>query len=215
MILDVLPLALAIAASPFAVVPAVLMLFTPRPRPTSAAFLAGWTLGLAAVSGGFALVADLLDDRAGTPAWAAWARIVLGLVLVVVGARQFLGRHGAAEAPAWTRSIATAQPGSAARLGLLLAVANPKILLMAAAAGLAVGADEPSTAQLVGAVAVFTAVAASTVAVPVLLYAVLGEPILRPLGAVRRWLEAHSAIIMAIVLAVIGLQLLSTGLAAR
>ena len=37
---DVVPLALAIAASPFTIIPAILLLFTERPRTTSLAFLA-------------------------------------------------------------------------------------------------------------------------------------------------------------------------------
>ena len=48
---EVLPLALGIAASPFPVVPAILLLFTPRARASSSAFLAGWLVGVGAASG--------------------------------------------------------------------------------------------------------------------------------------------------------------------
>ena len=50
--------AVAIAASPFAVVPAVLLLFAARPRPCSAGFAAGWAAGVGAVT----LLAVLLAD---------------------------------------------------------------------------------------------------------------------------------------------------------
>ena len=42
-----IPLALAIAASPFA----IMLLLTPRPRATAGAFLGAWFLGVAAVAG--------------------------------------------------------------------------------------------------------------------------------------------------------------------
>ena len=45
---DVVPLAIAIAASPFTIIPAILLLFTARARATSLAFLAAWVLALAA-----------------------------------------------------------------------------------------------------------------------------------------------------------------------
>jgi len=45
-----IPLALVIALSPITVIPAVLVLHAPRPRPASLAFLSGWLLGLALVS---------------------------------------------------------------------------------------------------------------------------------------------------------------------
>ena len=42
---EVTPHALAIALSPFGVIVAILLLFTPRPRQSAGAFLSGWTVG--------------------------------------------------------------------------------------------------------------------------------------------------------------------------
>ena len=53
------PLGLVIALSPITVIPAVLVLQAPRPRPTGLAFLGGWVLGLANNFG--------LDGRQGGP----------------------------------------------------------------------------------------------------------------------------------------------------
>ena len=47
---ELIPLALVIALSPFSIIPGILVLHTPRPRPTSLAFLAGWTFGIAAIT---------------------------------------------------------------------------------------------------------------------------------------------------------------------
>ena len=45
---ELIPLALVVALSPLSIIPAVMVLHTPRPRPTGLAFLAGWLIGLAA-----------------------------------------------------------------------------------------------------------------------------------------------------------------------
>jgi threonine/homoserine/homoserine lactone efflux protein len=209
---DVLPIALGIAASPFPIIPAILLLFTPRARATSSSFLLGWVVGILVATGAFALLAEVLDTRDQPATWASWARIVLGAVLVVLGVRQWLGRRAKESTPQWMQSLADATPGAALRLGLVLSAANPKILLLAAAGGLAIGSSELAVGGVVLAVALFTVVASSTVAIPVLLYLVLGERILGPLGVVRDWLQANNAAVMAVVIVVIGGLLLVKGL---
>jgi threonine/homoserine/homoserine lactone efflux protein len=209
---DVLPIALGIAASPFPIIPAILLLFTPRARATSSSFLLGWVVGILVATGAFALLAEVLDTRDQPATWASWARIVLGAVLVVLGVRQWLGRRAKESTPQWMQSLADATPGAALRLGLVLSAANPKILLLAAAGGLAIGSSDLAAGGVVLAVALFTVVASSTVAIPVLLYLVLGERILGPLGAVRDWLQANNAAVMAVVIVVIGVLLLVKGL---
>ncbi|MEU8778066.1 GAP family protein [Streptomyces sp. NPDC048606] len=207
---EVLPLALVIAVSPFTLIPAVFMQFTPRARPTGGAFLAGWIIGVAVPAVLCAALTSVLGFASHDRPWTAWARIGLGLCLVALGIRQWLVRHGKA-APGWMRLLSEAGPGKAFRLGILLALANPKIFLLSAAAGLAVGSAGPSLAGAAAALAVFTAVAASTVALPVLLHAVGGPRALGPLARVKEWLETHAAAVMAGVIVAIGVLLLVEG----
>lgn len=208
---DVVPLAIAIAASPFTIIPAILLLFTARARATSLAFLATWLLALAAGATAFVLLATVIEVFEETPVWLSWTRIVLGGVLVVLGIRQWLARRTPKPTPAWMLRIESATPGKAARLALLLAYANPKVLLLTAAAGLSIGAAELDAADTAGAIVVFTVVAALSVAVPVLLYAALGERMLGPLTRIRDWLERNNAVVMSIVILVIGVMVLIEG----
>lgn len=208
---DVVPLAIAIAASPFTIIPAILLLFTPRARATSLTFLAAWIVALAVGVTVFVLLASVIEGYEETPTWVAWARLVLGAVLIVLGVRQWLSRHTPKPTPAWMQRIGTATPRRAVRLAILLAYANPKALLLLVAAGLSIGAAELTAGAMAVTIAVFTAVAALTVAVPVLLYAVLGERMLGPLTRVRDWLERNNSIVMAIVITAIGMMLLLEG----
>ncbi|MGW7364090.1 GAP family protein [Streptomyces sp. NPDC054841] len=207
---EVVFFATVIALSPFTLIPALFMQFTPRPRAASSAFLAGWVIGIVVPAGSCAVLASVVGRPAEGHAWLAWARVVLGLLLILFGLRQWLTRHGRA-APGWMRLLADASPSRAFRLGLLLSVANPKILLLSAAAGLAVGSAEPPTTSAVVAFAVFTVCAASTVALPVVLHVLLGERVLDPLIRVRRWLENHAAGVMAVVIVAIGVLVLCEG----
>jgi threonine/homoserine/homoserine lactone efflux protein len=210
---EVLALALAIAASPFPVVPAILLLFTARPRPTSLSFLGGWMLGIAAPTTVFVLLADVIDATGAAPTWLSWVRLALGAVLIGYGFRQWARRHADSEPPGWTRSIESSTPLSALRLALVLSVPNPKVVLLAAAAGLDIGAAELTASATVGTVVAFTMVAAVSVAVPVLGYALLGERLLGPLARVKDWLLRSMAAVMALVIMAIGLILVKNGLA--
>ena len=208
-----LPIALAIAASPFPVIPAILLLLTTRPRANGGSFLAGWVIGIAASTAVFVALASLIGPRGPSPAWTSWVRIALGLALLVLAARQWSRRRTNIETPAWLRAIDESTPRTALRLGVLLSAANPKILVLTAAAGLAIASADLSAARAVGTLVVFTVVAAVTVALPLLLYVTLGERMLNPLRAANTWLVSHNAAVMAVVIALIGAYLLVDGVA--
>ncbi|MEU2429157.1 GAP family protein [Streptomyces sp. NPDC007861] len=207
---EVVVFATVIAVSPFTLIPALFMQFTPRPLASSSTFLAGWVIGIVVPAGLCAALASVVQRPAEGHAWLDWARVALGSLLILFGLRQWLTRHGRA-VPAWMRLLSDAGPSKAFRLGLLLSLANPKILLLSAAAGLAVGSAEPTATTAVLAMAVFTLCAASTVALPVVLHVLLGERVLAPLTKVRAWLENHAAGVMAVVIAAIGVLVLCEG----
>ena len=75
---ELIPLALVVALSPLSIIPAVLVLHTPRPRPAGLAFLTGWLVGLAALTTIFVGVSSMLGGLNAAPTWASWLRIVVG-----------------------------------------------------------------------------------------------------------------------------------------
>ena len=54
--------------------------------------------------------------------------------------------------------------------------------------------------------------AASTVSIPLVLHAVMGERMLGPLSKAKDWLESHNAAVLAVVITVIGVYLTVKGL---
>jgi len=214
---DLLPLAVGVAVSPVPVIAVILMLLAPRAGAASAAFGLGWTVGVVGVvvvaivlAGG----ADLGSD--GEPSTAASVtQLVLGLLLLLVAARQWRARpHGdePATLPSWMSAIDQLTPVKAAGLGLLLSAVNPKNLLLCVSAGVTVAAAALETGQQVASVAVFTVVAISTVVVPAVAYAVAGARLRDPLDELKVWLQANNATVMAVLLLVLGVSVLGKGL---
>lgn len=83
---------------------------------------------------------------------------------------------------------------------------------MSAAAGVAIGT---SSLQPFGAwvsVAGFTALAVSTVAIPVLAFQIAGDRLDAPLGRLKNWMEQNHAALIAVILFVIGVALLYKGI---
>jgi threonine/homoserine/homoserine lactone efflux protein len=204
-------LAVAIAASPFPVIPAILLLFTARPRATSLAFLGGWLGGIAAATGVLVLLSDVVGSGGESPTWLSWVRILAGAVLLAYGVKEWVARHASDDLPGWMQSVQDATPARAVRLALLLSVANPKIVLLAAAAGLDIGTADLTPAGTVATTVAFTLLASVSVAAPVLAFALVGARVLPPLEKARDWLVRNNAAVMAVVVSVIGLVLLKNG----
>ena len=211
-LVELIPLALVVALSPLSIIPAVLVLHTPRPKPTGLAFLVGWVVGLFALTAVFVVVADLLGGLDKAPAWAAWLRISVGAALIVFGIFRWLTRHRSAHTPGWMRSLSNVTPGRAVVTAAALAAVNPKGLFICAAAGLAIGTAGLGATGAWLAGIYFVAVAASSVAVPVLAYAAAADRLEAPLARLKDWLERHNAALVAAILILIGVMVLYKGI---
>jgi Sap, sulfolipid-1-addressing protein len=210
-----IPLALVIAISPLSIIPAVLVLQAPRPRPSSLAFLAGWLFGLAALTALFVAGSGVLGGmHKSPPTWASWLRLALGSALIVFGIYRWLTRHRHTESPAWMRSFATISPTRAGITGLALVVVRFEVLVMCLVAGLAIGTSQLSVAGELICAVFFVAVSASTVAIPVLAYAAAGHRLDDTLARLKDWMEKNNAALLAAILVLIGLMVLYNGIQA-
>ena len=98
--MQTIPLALVVALSPLSIIPAVLVLHTPRPRQAGVAFLVGWLIGLTALTAIFVEVSSLAGGLgAKPPGWASWLRIVVGAALIVFGIYKWLTRKKSEHSP--------------------------------------------------------------------------------------------------------------------
>jgi hypothetical protein len=95
---------------------------------------------------------------------------------------------------------------------LVLSGVNPKNLLMCVCAGTTIGAGHLLVGGDVAAVAIFTVLAASTVATPVVIYLSAKEKMPEPLTELRSWLTQNDARVVAVLMLVIGVMLIGKGI---
>lgn len=212
-----LPLAVGIAISPIPIIAAILMLLSPKARTTSVGFLLGWLLGIVVAATLFTLLSSVLPDGAAGASRPVLGvvQVLLGLALLFLAVRQWRGRPRPGQEPhmpKWMQTIDEMSFGSALGLGFLLAAVNPKNLLLAASAGMTIGAESLDGAATAVVIAVFTVVAGSTVLIPVVGYLAASARLAKPLESLRTWLTAENAVIMSVLLLVIGTVVLGKGI---
>ena len=217
---DLLPLAVGVAISPVPIIAVILMLLAPRAGRASAGFGVGWLLGIVVVTTVVVLVTGGAGGgtSSGEPsAVVSWIKLLLGVALVGVGAKQWRERPkpgDEAPLPKWMTAIDKITPVRATALGFALSALNPKNLLMCIAAGVTIGGAGLAEGGAITAVAVFTVIAASTVLVPVLAYALARKRMQHPLDELKTWLQASNTAVMSVLLLVIGVALFGKGLGA-
>lgn len=207
--------AVGVAISPLPVAAVILMLFSARARINSLVFTLGWVVGIGAVTTVMQVVPGLSTDAGEPSATAGWVKLVLGLLLLVAGVRNWRGRPGPDEdpvVPGWMTTIDELQPGAAVGLGLLLSAVNPKNLLLAAAAGASIAAVDLAVGATATVVVVFTVLAASTVLVPTIAYLVAGDRLAPTLESAKDWLMTNNTAVMAVLFLVFGLNLVGDGI---
>jgi threonine/homoserine/homoserine lactone efflux protein len=210
---QILPTAVGVALSPLPIVAVVLMLVTPRGRVNGPAFILGWWVGLAVVG---ALVISLSGGAGatsgGAPAtWVNWVKLLLGVGLLLIAARQWKARpHDGEEPPTpkWMGALDGFTPAKAAGAGVVLSAANPKNLLLAVAGAVAIAGAGISTSEETVAWIVFIAIASIGVGAPVVIFFAMGSRSRELLDRLKTWMAHNNAVIMAVLLLVIGVKLI-------
>jgi threonine/homoserine/homoserine lactone efflux protein len=216
---DLLPLAVGVAISPIPIIAAILMLLSRRAAQTSTGFLLGWLVGIVAVTViVLLLVGQAGDTSGGDPSTlSSIIKIILGALLVLMAGKQWQSRPKDGQSgtmPKWMSAIDSFTFAKAAGLGVVLSAVNPKNLIMCVGAGTTIGAAHLDGGQATIAVAVFTVIAASTVAVPVVGYLLARQKMTEPLNSLRDWLTQNNAAVMGVLLLVIGVSLIGKGIGA-
>lgn len=215
----VLVFAVGVGLSPIPIIAAVLMLFSERAAVNAPLFLAGWLAGLTSLFCAFYLLADALDLAAdtGVQDGVSWLRLVVGVLLVVVGARKLQhlpGPEAEPSLPGWMTRLDQVRPSRALGLAVLLSF-NPKNLVLGAGAAASLAQLSPSTGQVVVATAVFVGVGSAVTILAVAYDLVGGDRAQVRLDAMKSWLKVHHTAVMATLFLVFGAVLISQGLSLR
>jgi threonine/homoserine/homoserine lactone efflux protein len=214
---DFLPSALGVAISPLPIIAVVLMLVTPHGRVNGPLFVVGWGIGLAIVGVLVLSVAGSAGatDSSGPATWVDWLFLVLGLGLVGLGAKQWRGRPRGDDEPVtpkWMGALDHFTPVKSAGAGVVLSALNPKNLLLALAAGIAIADEGISAGEEIASYVVFVLIASIGVATPLVIFFATGDRSAELLGRLKTWLGHNNAVIMAVLLLVIGVKLIGNAI---
>lgn len=212
-----LPSAVGIAISPIPIVLVILMLVSARARANGPAFLVGWMLGVAVVSGVAFVLAEAAD--AATDADVSdgidIVQLFVAALFFALAAKQWRGRPRPGEEPAQPKLFATVDGMGAAKafaLAFVACVANPKNLPLAATAGAGIAQTGATGGAAVGALVLFVLVASVSVVAPVVVYFALGDRAPAILAEWKSWLIANNATVMMVLFGVLGAKALGTAL---
>lgn len=214
-----LPLAVGIAVSPVPIIAVVLMLTSRKAKVNGPAFILGWLLGLGIVGAiVLALAGPAGASESGSPAaWVSWLKVVLGVLLLLVAARQFRSRpHGdeQAQMPKWMATIDKTSPPAALGLAAVLSGANPKNLLLAVGGAAAIAQTGIPGGQQAIAYLIFALIGTLGVGIPVGIYFAMGARSENLLGALKNWMSQHNAVIMSVLCLIIAAKLIGDAIGA-
>lgn len=215
---QMLTMAVGVALSPIPIIASVLLVSSPRGRMNGPAFVLGcWAS--AALIGGVLIATGVgsgSDDGGGPSTAASMLKLVLGIVLVGMAARQWRGRPVGDEDPTlpkWMGALDGFSPAKSLVAGVVVTGLNPKNLLLVIAGAAAVAGAGATAGEEAAAWAIFTLIAIVGVSIPVVISFAMGDRAEPLLGRLRTWMGHNSGVIMAVILLLIGVKLLGDGVA--
>jgi hypothetical protein len=212
---DTLPFAMGVALSPLPIIAVILILLSRRAKRNGPAFLLGWVLGLATAEGIVLVIVGPVGllPGGGPSTLVALLKLVLGVLLIALGIRQWRRRPKAGEMPSvpgWMTSIDSFTATKTLGLAVLLSSGGNVALILAAAVGIA--RAKLNVGEQLGALATFILIGSLTVATIVLYHVVQGEKAVKHLSGWKDWLVTNNATVMVVTLLLVGVLLIDKGI---
>ena len=215
-----LPQAVGIAASPFPIIAVILILMAPNSKRKSLLFLLGWVLGITVTVTVCSFVISLTVDggsAAHSQPILGIVKLALGVLLLLLALRQWQKRPRPGvepELPKWMARIDDMNPATVFGLSFVLAIGNPKNLIMAAAAGAVIGASRVELGDSVWVILLFVLIATASVTLPVIASVAAPRASAGVLLSVRSWLLSNNATIMMVLCIVLAANSIGAGISA-
>ena len=212
---SLLPLGVAAAVSTVPILVTILILLSENRNRSALAYLIGWVVGtLFLVTVGTVAASSLPEPRPRQPDTIVGAlEILLGVGMVSLGILAFRRRQERAsgQEPKWAQAVGAFGAGRSLGLGLALNL-RPKSVLLCAAAGLALDSANDGVEVTAVLVLVYTVVATSTVAVPIIATLISPTRMEPRLVEARKRLDDNGRLVSGAMMVMIGLLLVAAGI---
>ncbi|MGG7306305.1 GAP family protein [Curtobacterium sp. AB451] len=209
------PAAIGIALSPLPIASVVFLLGHRRGYGSALACALGWMAAVAVALVVAVAVGEQLPTGTGDgPPVQALVALAAAVVLFAIAAWQWARRRlpdGSPASTRWADAMEALGPGRAFGLGALLFL-SPKSVVLALAAGLTFGDEDPRAVETLVVGALFVLASGAVVLLPIVLAVALGRRAERPLEAMRSWIAEWGARSLVVVLVVLGVVQLVIGL---
>ncbi len=210
---EALVYAVGVAVSPVPIASIIVILTSPRARGNGAAFVAGWALGVASVVTALVVAVDVTGINESEPSWIAIPELVLGSAFVAAALVIWIRRRRRREhAVPWLDAVDHLTEARSAVLGVVFAVANPKVVALALGSALSLAEAGADAGTELRTIILFCAIGVVGVTVPLALYLVFPGRSASLLARLRAWLGRHEATILAALGLVLGAVFLQDGL---
>jgi Sap, sulfolipid-1-addressing protein len=204
--------ALGVAVSPIPIAAILLILSSRGASANAMSFAAGWIAGLTTSALVFTVLVNGLDVTDSAPVWISVADLILGVAFLAVAARVWFWWRPLRSSPAWLDVVDRFTPVRSAIFGGVLSGANPKVLALSLGAAISVARARTDTWVTVAAVALFVAIGATGVLVPIAAYIACPTQGGARLASLRRWLARHERVVLAVLSLAIGGFFLQDGI---
>ncbi|MET0782687.1 MAG: GAP family protein [Leifsonia flava] len=208
-----LPISLAMALSSVPFLTTVVLLLSPKRDSTALPYLLVYVVGMFAVAAVLSFGLASLPRRARTGSSLGEVEIVIGLLLIALAIAELIrtrGRKPTTTNPMLDR-VEKFGVWPAIGFALLLNV-RPKALLLATAAGIAIGTARLSPSEWFACLLLYTVLSSATVSVPVIMTLVRREKMADRLVRMRDYILAKSGVITFVVLLMVGVTIFGAGL---
>jgi threonine/homoserine/homoserine lactone efflux protein len=212
---EILGSVVGVAISPVPIIAVILMLFSAKARSNGVSFVLGWLIGLL-LAGGVVLAIGLEASEGGASDTSGVIKILIGVLFLFLGWKQWTGRPQGDEEPqmpAWMASIDDFTAAKSLGLAFVLAAVNPKNLGLTIAAVATIGSSGLETSEEIIVLVVFALLASLTVLAPVIWYLIAGSSAEDQLNVMKNWLVANNNTVMAVLFIVLGAKVLGDGIA--
>ncbi|MFE7112757.1 GAP family protein [Streptomyces sp. NPDC057575] len=207
--------AVGVAISPIPLIAMVLMLATPRGRSNGSAFALGWVAVVALATSLIVAFGGNMQTGDEPADWTFWLRLALGVLFLLMAARQWRGRPREAEeaqVPKWMQAIDRFTPGKAVALAAVLVLANPKNLVLVVGGAVSIASSGASAGGKTLAVVLKVVIASLCVLLPLGVFHFGGDRAEGILAGWKAWMAAHNSAIMTVLLLVLGAKYLGDAL---
>lgn len=205
--------AAGVALSPLPVASILVILTTRRARANGMSFAGGWIAGLALAGLTAAVVVQALGLTVATPLWLAITEVAVGAAFLTATALVWLRRDQRVRRT-WLAKVELLTAPRAAAVGTVLAAANPKVYALSLGAALAVAKSNPDISLSARSIAVFVAVGAASVLLPLGLYVALPHEVAPPFASFRAWLMRNETVVLLVLGSAIAAVFIASGLSA-